>query len=130
MRFLLDTNTCISLMRGHPKTLSRITPLAPSDCAVSTVTTYELYTGVEKCARPTVERAKVDRLLKTLIVLSFDPTAAQEAAKVRATLESEGVSIGPYDLLLAGQAIALSLTLVTGNSREFARVSGLAIEEW
>jgi tRNA(fMet)-specific endonuclease VapC len=79
--------------------------LEPDDCAVSTITSYELYTGVEKCASPSKERAKVDLLLKTVAELPFESGAAKEAGRIRALLESQGQSIGPYDLLLAGQAL-------------------------
>ena len=103
MRFLLDTNTCIAVMRRHPIAVQRMSATSPNDCAISTVTTFELYTGVEKCAIPSQERARVDLLLKTVLELTFDSVAAQEAARIRAFLESQGKSIGPYDVLLAGR---------------------------
>jgi tRNA(fMet)-specific endonuclease VapC len=100
------------------------------DCAVSTVTEYELFTGVEKCANPVKERAKVHLLLSVVQQMPFDSGAAKEAARVRAILESQGQPIGPYDLLLAGQALVGSLILVTANTKEFSRVSGLILENW
>jgi len=129
-RYLLDTNTCIAIFRNHPLVIKRMTTVAPGDCAVSTVTSYELYTGVAKCAKPAQERAKVDLLLGTVAEQAFEPGAAREAARIRALLESQGQSIGPYDLLLAGQALALSLILVTANTREFSRVPNLLLENW
>jgi tRNA(fMet)-specific endonuclease VapC len=104
--------------------------LPPGDCAISTITSYELYTGVEKCAKPAKERAKVDLLVKTLAELPFEVGAAKEAARIRALLESQGQSIGPYDLLLAGQVLTLSLILVTANTNEFSRVPNLSLENW
>ena len=98
--------------------------------AISTITAYELYTGVEKCADPAREKSKVELLLTTILPLSFDGAAGQAAARVRAALEVVGQPIGPYDTLLAGQAIASGLTLVTSNLREFGRVAGLAVEDW
>jgi tRNA(fMet)-specific endonuclease VapC len=100
MRYLLDTNTCISLMRNEPAFVARMSAASPEDCAVSTVTTYELYTGVEKCSDPDRERAKVGTLLGTVHTLPFDTAAATEAAQIRAELESQGCPIGPYDVLL------------------------------
>ena len=97
MRYLLDTNTCIGAMRHHPVVLRHLSGVAPSDCAISTISSYELYTGVEKCANPPQERAKVDLLHQTLCQLAFDLAAAEETAKVRAFLESQGQPIGPYD---------------------------------
>jgi tRNA(fMet)-specific endonuclease VapC len=84
MQYLLDTNTCIAVMRKHPIAVQRISAVAPDDCAISTVTSYELYTGVSKCAHPVKERAKVELLLQTLAELPFDPAAALEAARIRA----------------------------------------------
>jgi tRNA(fMet)-specific endonuclease VapC len=103
---------------------------APGECAISTVTGYELYTGVEKCSQPAKERAKVDLLLRTVHQMAFELGVAKEAARVRALLESQGQPIGPYDVLLAGQALADSLILVTANTREFSRVPGLTLEDW
>ena len=130
MKFLLDTNVCIAAMRGEVSAVSKMTAHAPGDCAVSSVTAYELFTGIEKCREPERERAKVARLLSVLQVLPFDETAARRAGKVRAELEAIGKVCGPYDLLIAGHALALGLTLITNNVNEFSRVSGLAIENW
>lgn len=130
MRYLLDTNTCIAIMRGRPATLHRLAATTPADCAVSTITRYELITGVEKCAQPAAERAKVELLLKTMVELPFDAAAAEEAGKLRALLEAQGQPIGPYDVLLAGQALAASLTLASANTKEFSRVPGLVLENW
>ena len=102
----------------------------PGDCAISAITGYELYTGVEKCSDPAKERAKVDLLLKAVQHLPFDFGAAEQAARIRALLESQGQPIGPYDVLLAGQALDGSLILVTDNTREFSRVPGLTLENW
>jgi tRNA(fMet)-specific endonuclease VapC len=107
-----------------------VSAIAPDDCAVSTVTTYELMTGAQKCHRPDVERQKVDALLGTVHELPFDRTAADRAAHVRADLEKTGVGIGPYDVMLAGQALAAGLTLVTANANEFSRVKGLRAVDW
>jgi len=130
MRYLLDTNTCIAVMRSHPAVVQRMAALPPADCAISAITSYELLTGVEKCSQPAKERAKVQLLFSTVQQLAFSVAAAEEAAVIRALLESQGQTIGPYDLLLAGQARSLGLILVSANTAEFSRVSGLAIENW
>lgn len=90
MRYLLDTNACIEVMRNHAKVVQRLSAVSPGDCAISTITSYELYTGVEKCSQPDRERAKVDLLLKTVQQLEFAAGAAREAARIRAALESQG----------------------------------------
>jgi len=130
MRFLLDTNTCIGAMRHDVRIVARMRALMPGDCAISTITSYELFTGVAKCVNPVQERIKVEGLLHTIVELAFDVASAREAARVRAYLESLGVVIGPYDLLIAGHALATGLTLVTHNTFEFSRVPGLALEDW
>ncbi|MEI7820932.1 MAG: PIN domain-containing protein [Verrucomicrobiota bacterium] len=130
MKFLLDTNVCIAVMRGQASAVSRLKAKTPGDCVVSAVTAYELFTGIAKCREPERERTKVTRLLSAVQVLPFDEPAAQRAGNVRAELEAIGKVCGPYDLLLAGHALALGLTLITNNVREFSRVSGLVIENW
>lgn len=130
MRYLLDTNSCIAAMRNHPTIVQRMALVLPDDCVVSTITSFELFTGIAKCAQPAQEQAKVDLLLRTLHQVSFETTAAKEAARIRAYLESQGNTIGPYDLLLAGHALALSLIMVSANVNEFSRVPGLTVENW
>ncbi len=130
MKFLLDTNVCIAVMRGQAAAVSQLSARVPGECGVSAVTAYELFTGVAKCREPERERAKVVRLLSPMRVLPFEEQAARRAALVRADLEGRGQTLGPYDLLLAGHALALGLTLVTNNTREFSRVNGLVIEDW
>lgn len=130
MTHLLDTDTCIGVLRQRPGMVQRLSQFAPTDCAVSMVTVYELFCGVEKAQDPAKERLKVERFVSVIIELPVDRAAAESAAKIRASLEQQGQSIGPYDLLIAGQAIARGLTLVTGNRQEFQRVNGLKLESW
>ena len=130
MRYLLDTNTCIAVMRNHPLVIQRMTGLTPDDCCVSAITSYELHTGVGKCREPESERLKVDLFLETVGQVPFDEPAARESGRLRAILESRGMMIGPYDVLLAGHALAAGLILVTANTAEFSRVPGLTLENW
>lgn len=130
MKYLLDTNTCIAAMRNQPLVVGRLSAVTPGDCVISSITGYELFTGVEKCASPARERSKVERLLSMVCQLPFDAAAATEAARIRATLEALGQPIGPYDTLLAGHALSLQLILVSNNTGEFARVAGLTLENW
>ncbi len=130
MTHLLDTNVCIALMRGSEQVRRRLTAHAPTDIGVSTVTLYELFTGVERCRAPDHERGKIAVLVEPLHLLPFDADAAAHAAYLRWHLERKGKLIGPYDLQLAGQALALGVTLVTHNTAEFQRVPGLQLEDW
>ena len=127
---LLDTQACVSILRGHPAALARMASHRPSDLGVSMVTGFELYSGVEACRFPAKERARVELFLAPLILVPFDQEAARTAANVRQKLEKQGRRIGPYDLLIAGQAITLDVILVTHNLREFGRVPGLRLETW
>jgi tRNA(fMet)-specific endonuclease VapC len=130
MTYLLDTDTCIGVLRQHPGVVQRLRQAAPADCAVSMVTVYEPFCGVAKAQDPTRERQKVERFISAIIELPLDRAGAEAAANIRAELERQGKSIGPYDLLIAGQAVASSLILVTSNVREFQRVSRLKLESW
>jgi tRNA(fMet)-specific endonuclease VapC len=130
MRYLLDTNTCIAAMRNDIWVVKRMSSLSPGECAISAITSYELNTGVAKCANPAKELAKINFLFATVGQLAFESHAAREAAAIRALLESQGNMIGPYDVLLAGHAKSLSLILVTANTAEFNRVPTLSLENW
>jgi tRNA(fMet)-specific endonuclease VapC len=130
MTFLLDTDTCIGVLRQRPGMVQRLSQLAPTDCAVSMVTVYELFCGLAKAQEPATERQKVERFISAVTELPLDRPSAEAAATVRAELERQGNVIGPYDLLIAGQAMASGLTLVSNNLREFQRVSGLKLQSW
>jgi tRNA(fMet)-specific endonuclease VapC len=130
MIYLLDTDTCIGVLRQRPGMVQRLRQVAPTDCAVSTVTVYELFCGLAKAREPAKEREKVERFISAVIELPLDRASAEAAATARAELERQGNLIGPYDLLIAGQALAGGLTLVTNNIREFQRVRGLKLQSW
>jgi len=130
VKYLLDSDTCIAILRGQPRVRERLRSLTPDDCGVSMVSVFELLSGVERCREPEAERRKVETFLAPLHLLPFDLDSAVHAARVRWHLEKAGTPIGPYDLPLAGQALALDVTLVTGNTGEFTRVPGLRIENW
>ena len=130
MRYLLDTDTCIDLLRGNPVVTAKTRSVSPEDCAASTVTTYELMAGAARCREPARELGKVRTLVEAMHEIPFHRRAAERAAEVRRELESQGLMIGAYDVLLAGQALADGLTIVTSNTGEFRRVRGLRIEDW
>jgi tRNA(fMet)-specific endonuclease VapC len=130
MRYLVDTNTCIHAMRGVKSVIDTMSSIAPNEIAISSVTCYELYTGVEKCVDSDRERAKVGALIERLVRLPFDLNGAQHAARIRATLEARGEMIGPYEVLIAGHATSLGLSLVSSNTSEFDRVPDLTVLNW
>jgi tRNA(fMet)-specific endonuclease VapC len=131
MRYLLDTNICIYLIRKHsPEILGRFQKHAPQDVAISTVTLFELQYGVEKSQFRQRSEEALDKFLRPLNLIELDRSAALEAAAIRAQLEKKGISIGPYDLLIAGLARLRDMTLVTNNTKEFERVVDLHLENW
>jgi len=127
---LLDTNVCIGAMRGDAQIRRALAERHPNDLGVSMITVFELCSGVELCRDPENEGRKVEQFLEPLHVLPFDLAPSQRAAEVRARLQRGGTLIGPFDLLIAGHALALELTLVTNNLAEFRRVPGLLLEDW
>lgn len=131
MIFLLDTNTCIYLIKKRPpEVIHRFEEHTVGDIGVSSVTTAELYFGVEKSQRPAQNRAALEQFLLPLVVADFDYTAAIAYGRIRSALEKRGTPIGPLDTLIAAHAVSLSLTLVTSNVREFSRIPDLKVENW
>jgi tRNA(fMet)-specific endonuclease VapC len=130
LRYLLDTNLCIRVLRDRPAGLrDRFNSDADSLC-ISTVVLTELLHGAAKSARPEHNRREVENFAARIDVLPFDAAAAAHAADIRADLERQGLMIGGYDLLIAGQARSRGLIVVTGNLGEFGRVEGLRCEDW
>lgn len=128
MRFLLDTNAVIAILRGDPGFLTRLRQHNPQDFAVPAIVAHELYYGAYRGQRRDDNVARVDAL--RFEVLDFDREDARESGRIRALLAVAGTPIGPYDVLIAGQALARGLVLVTHNTREFGRVPGLPVEDW
>jgi tRNA(fMet)-specific endonuclease VapC len=129
MKYLLDTNAVIDIV-GDPagETAQRLRTTPPPDVGVSAVVMHELYFGAYKSVRIAHNVAIVDAL--QFDVLEFDREDAQAAGEIRAHLVRAGQAIGPFDVLIAGQARARGLILVTNNRREFDRVPGLVVEDW
>lgn len=129
--WLLDTNICIYLIKQKPeRAVRRLRSLDVATVGVSSITVAELQHGVAKSARPEQNALALAALLAPLEVLAFDEAAAAVYGVVRAQLEREGTPIGSMDLLIAAHARALGRTIVTNNTREFSRVTGLKVENW
>ena len=130
LRYMLDTNLCIRVLRDRPQGLrERFNAEAASLC-ISMVTLAELLYGAEKSQRSSETRREVERFAARLEVLPFDADAAAHYANIRADLERRGQVIGAYDMMIAGHARSRGLVVVTGNLREFTRVEGLRSEDW
>jgi tRNA(fMet)-specific endonuclease VapC len=130
---LLDTNICIAVMNGRPESvLERLDRAVARHgrATVSTISIFELRHGVAKSARAISNAQNLDVFLTALNILSFEDEDARIAGKIRAELERAGRPIGPYDYLIAAQAIRHELTLISANEKEFSRVTALRLENW
>ena len=129
--YLLDTNICIYAIKNKSESVIRkILSQNPEDLCISVVTYAELMHGVEKSQAVEKNRIAMSLFLSAITVLDFDGEAAEAYGQIRAELERKGTPIDPMDLLIAGHARSQGLILVTNNTREFARVTGLRIEDW
>jgi tRNA(fMet)-specific endonuclease VapC len=128
VKYLLDSNAVIAALKRHAGLTSRLRQHQPQDFAVSAIVAHELFFGAYKSKRIAENLARIDEL--QFEILDFDQEDARHAGELRATLAAAGIPIGPYDILIAGQALARGLTLITHNVREFQRVPALAVEDW
>lgn len=124
---MLETTVCVGLLRG--RVASAHLPEV-SDCVLSVITVAELEVGIRRSIRPAAQRKAVEALIELFEVLPWDLEAADHYGEIRVDLEKSGLVIGPLDLLIAAHARRAGATLVTGNLKEFRRVSGLTCLEW
>ena len=128
---LLDTNAVIALTAQRSDALlRRVEASEPGSLVVSAVVAHELYYGAYRSQKVAFNLETLRLLFSDLAILDLDREDARVAGEIRADLARSGSPIGPYDVLIAGQAKARNLTLVTSNMGEFARVAGLRVEDW
>jgi len=130
VRFLLDTNIVIFALRNRTPALRDRLSSHYGRLAVSTVTVAELSFGAERSQDPARNRRAVEEFLPLVDVLSFSAAAAEHSGEIRAALARLGRPIGAYDVLIAGHARSMGLTVITNNVREFERVPGLLVDDW
>lgn len=131
MAWLLDTNAVIALVTGRSEALRRRGEAAePGALATSAIVAHELYFGAYRSQKIEFNLETLRLLFADLVVLDLDHEDVRTAGEIRAMLSRQGTPIGPYDVLIAGQAKARGLTLVTNNLSEFRRVPGLELEDW
>jgi len=129
--YLLDTNICIYIIRKKPVDfLKTLKTKSKKDIYISTITIAELEYGVSKSQFPEKNKIALIEFLSVFNILPFDDADAVEFGMIKTDLEKKGTIIGPMDLLIAGQAKAKKLILVTNNIKEFARVEGIKMENW
>ena len=130
LKYLLDTNIVIYTMKNRPQRVKRRFQQHHGQMGISTVTIGELVFGAEHSQQAERNLADLEALAARLEVLPFDNQAAYHFGQIRAALYRTGQPIGPYDMMIAGQARATGLKLVTNNVKEFERVPGLLLENW
>jgi len=129
--YLLDTNICIYIIKAKlPCVLDQLKKKYRKGVAISAVTLAELEHGVCNSSRPEQNSIALSGFLSIMEVLPFDAKAAQAYGKIRTNLQRAGRIIGPLDMLIAAHAISNGLTLVTNNTKEFARIKDIKIENW
>jgi tRNA(fMet)-specific endonuclease VapC len=130
MKFMLDTNTCIFIMKKNETVLKRFFAESQHGVCISVVTLSELEYGVEKSAAVARNKANLLAFSTLVDIKPYESFAAHCYGEIRAALEKKGTPIGLLDMLIAAHAKSLGLTLVTNNTKEFARVEGLKLEDW
>jgi tRNA(fMet)-specific endonuclease VapC len=130
LRYLLDTNICIYVIKRRPESLLDRFNENASHLAVSAITLAELLHGAEKSSQPQRTLLVVEDFCSRLAVLDYGSKAAQHYGQIRTALERRGQTIGVNDLHIAAHARSEGLTLVSNNLREFERVDSLLFENW
>ncbi len=131
MKYMLDTNICIGIIRQKPtRLLEKVVQFVPGEIGVSTITVSELAYGAQKNNFPAKNLAALEQFLLPLEIADYDHAAAIAYGKIRANLERAGQPIGAMDMLIGAHALSLNVVLVTNNTREFQRISNLKLEDW
>lgn len=130
MKYMLDTNTCIFIIKQDENVLHHLKNIDFKEICISSITLAELEFGVAKGQHIEKNTKALKSFISNFQVLSFDENAANEYGKIRAYLENNGNKIGAMDMLIAAHAKSENLILVTNNTREFNRVDGLHIQDW
>ncbi|MCL2122794.1 MAG: type II toxin-antitoxin system VapC family toxin [Desulfovibrionaceae bacterium] len=131
MKYLLDTNICMYMIKNNPPEVrTHFQNVTPGDVYISSVTIAELQCGVEKSAAKEKNALALEAFLLPLVIVPFDLDAALAYGKIRIFLERQGTPIGGMDMLIAAQAIAHDFTLISHNIKEFQRIPNLKCETW
>lgn len=131
MKYLLDTNICIYVIKKKPEiVIGHFKENKTGDIAISSITVAELYYGIEKSSKPEINKIALAEFLQPLVVIDYTQKDAESYGIIRTELEKKGTPIGAMDLLIASQALSRELILVTNNVGEFRRVRGIKLENW
>jgi len=128
---LLDTNVCIRLLnQNHRTIIQHFQQHLPGEIAISSIVKAELLYGARHSQRVEENLQLLNKFFKPLASLPFDDRCAEEAGQIRADLATQGKPVGPNDLLIAATARAHDSVLITHNTGEFSRITGLRLEDW
>ena len=131
MKYMLDTNICIGLIRRKPPNLiKRLTHCEPGEVGVSSITIAELVYGANKSSQIEQNLSALEQFLFPIEIVDFDQRASAAYGVVRAYLEREGKVIGSMDMLIGAHALSLGAILITNNVDEFKRIPKLKVEDW
>jgi len=130
LKYMLDTDIAIYVIKNRPAGARAKFQQQQGRLCVSSITVMELMYGAEKSAQPERNLGDIEGFIARLVVLPYDVGAAFHSAQIRAELEKSGTPIGAYDQMIAGHARSCGLVVVSNNTREFQRVSGLRVENW
>jgi tRNA(fMet)-specific endonuclease VapC len=129
--YLLDTDTFSYLVKRNQNILDKIGSLHPSQILISSVSIFEIEVGLKRNSKANKKfRPVIEGFFRSIRVIDFDRRAAIQTADIFVDLEKRGQKLGSYDLQNASIARAWNLTLVTNNTREYARVKNLKLENW
>jgi len=129
MKYLLDTNVLIDILRGNRQVINNLQRETVSECCISDITVFEVYYGAYRSRNPEEAVKKIDRLVMSISVLETTD-CMKEAARQKALLASEGNLIEDFDIIIGTAAIVNGLVLVTGNTKHLERLSGLTLTDW
>ena len=130
MKWMLDTDTCIAIIKKHPTALKKLRGKSIGQVGISSVTLGELAFGADKSNRSNDAHEALREFVLALEIAAFDEDAAMQYGTVRASLARKGKPIGALDTLIAAHAAAVDAILVTHNTREFSQVERLRLEDW
>ena len=129
--YLLDTNICIFIKnKKPPQVLEKLKSVMGHPLYISSITVAEMQFGVYNSTFPEQNRVSLLEFLAPFELLDFDDADAEHFGRIKKRLKEKGMLIGPFDLLIASQAVSKNLTLVTNNTGEFSRIDGLVFEDW
>jgi tRNA(fMet)-specific endonuclease VapC len=131
LRYLLDTNICIYIAKQKPLHVAKkFSELTIGEVGMSIITYGELLFGAQKSHHPKKALVTLENLATLIAPLPMPLEAAKHYGDIRSALERKGKIIGANDLWIAAHALALDVTIVTNNEKEFSRVKGIKVENW